>query len=217
MHPVLGPVPPARFIPLAEEARLIGPIGDWVLRNACVEAMRWPDDITVAVNISPEQLRDPAFLETVISALAHSGLSSNRLTMEVTETLFMRERTGAIQLLDKLMALGVGLALDDFGTGRSSIGFFSRTRFGSIKIDRAFVAGAARGQRESVAIVRAAVAMAESLEVDAVAEGVESMFEYDRMRALGFTKVQGYHLGRPMPASEAYKLVNAGRSNSAVA
>jgi len=214
-HPVLGDVPPVRFIPIAEEARLIGAIGDWVLRNACLEAMRWPEHVKVAVNVSPEQLRDPAFLETVVSALAHSGLSASRLSLDVTETVFHRERGGAIQLLDKLVALGVGLALDDFGTGRSSIGYFARSHFGAIKIDRAFVAGAARGHRESLAIVRAAVAMAQSLEIDAIAEGVESTVEYDRMRAMGFTQVQGFHLGRPMPAAEAYKLVC--RRGSAVA
>jgi diguanylate cyclase (GGDEF)-like protein/PAS domain S-box-containing protein len=214
-HPVFGDVPPMRFIPIAEEARLIGSIGDWVLRNACVEAMRWPDPIKVAVNVSPEQLRDPAFLETVVSALAHSGLPASRLTLEVTETVFMRERTGAVQLLDKLVALGVGVALDDFGTGQISIGYFSRMHFGAIKIDRAFVAGAARRQRESMAIVRAAIAMAQSLGIDAIAEGVESMAELDRMRALGFDMVQGYHLGRPMPAKDAYKLVN--RRSAAVA
>ncbi len=216
-HPVFGDVPPMQFIPIAEEARLIGSIGDWVLRNACREAMRWPDNITVAVNVSPEQLRDPMFLETVVSALAHSGLTANRLSLEVTETVLMRERSGAIQLLDKLVALGVGLTLDDFGTGHSSIGYFARTHFSSIKIDRTFVAGAARGQRESMAIVRAGIAMAEALDIDATAEGVESMAEYERMRVLGFDKVQGFHLGRPMPASDAYKLVRPRGSDSAVA
>ncbi len=168
-------------------------------------------------HVSPEQLRDPVFLETVVSALAHSGLTANRLSLEVTETVLMRERSGAIQLLDKLVALGVGLTLDDFGTGHSSIGYFARTRFSSIKIDRTFVAGAARGQRESMAIVRAGIAMAEALDIDATAEGVESMAEYERMRALGFDKVQGFHLGRPMPANDAYKLVRPRGSDSAVA
>jgi len=206
-HPVFGDVPPLQFIPIAEEARLIGAIGDWVLRNACMEAMRWPENVDVAVNVSPEQLRDPIFLETVVSALAHSGLPPARLSLEVTETVLMRERSGAIQLLDKLVALGVGLTLDDFGTGHSSIGYFARTHFSSIKIDRTFVAGAARGQRESMAIVRAGIAVAQALDIDATAEGVESIAEYERMRALGFNKVQGFHLGRPMPASEAFKLV----------
>jgi diguanylate cyclase (GGDEF)-like protein/PAS domain S-box-containing protein len=206
-HPVFGEVPPTIFIPIAEEARLIGSIGDWVLRNACLEARSWPQNVTISVNVSPEQLRDPAFLETVVSALAHSGLPASRLSLEVTETVFMRERSSAVQLLDKLVALGVGLALDDFGTGQISIGYFSRTHFGSIKIDRAFVAGAARGQRESMAIVRAAIAMSDALDIDVIAEGVESRIEYERMRALGFDKVQGFHLGRPMPAREAAKLV----------
>lgn len=207
-HPVFGDVPPTTFIPIAEEARLIGSIGDWVLRNACLEARGWPDHVSLSVNVSPEQLRDPAFLETVVSALAHSGLPASRLSLEVTETVFMRERSSAVQLLDKLVALGVSLALDDFGTGQTSIGYFARTHFGAIKIDRAFVAGAARGQRESMAIVRAAIAMSEALDIDAVAEGVESRVEYERMRTLGFDKVQGFHLGRPMPARDAARLVS---------
>ncbi len=207
-HPVFGDVPPTTFIPIAEEARLIGSIGDWVLRNACQEARSWPAHVALSVNVSPEQLRDPAFLETVVSALAHAGLPASRLSLEVTETVFMRERSSAVQLLDKLVALGVSLALDDFGTGQTSIGYFSRTHFGAIKIDRAFVAGAARGQRESMAIVRAAIAISEALDIDAIAEGVESRLEYERMRVLGFDKVQGFHLGRPMPARDAAKLVN---------
>jgi diguanylate cyclase (GGDEF)-like protein len=205
-HPDYGAVAPERFIPVAEEARLIGPIGDWVLRNACQEATSWPEAIRLSVNISPEQLRDPAFLETIVSALAHSGLAPGRLELEVTENVFLRETNGVMKLLDKLNKIGVGLLLDDFGTGQSSIGYLARHRFREIKIDRAIVNGAARNQRESLAIVRAIVAMATSLGIPVTAEGIESEMEYQRLRDLGCERVQGYYFGRPMSAEKARAL-----------
>lgn len=205
-HPDYGAVEPERFIPVAEEAKLIGPIGDWVLRNACLEATSWPEGIRLSVNISPEQLRDPAFLETIVSALAHSGLAPGRLELEVTESVFLRETNGVMKLLDKLNKIGVGLLLDDFGTGQSSIGYVARHRFREIKIDRAIVSGAARNQRESLAIVRAIVAMATSLGIPVTAEGIESEPEYQRLRDLGCARVQGYYFGRPMSAEKARAL-----------
>jgi diguanylate cyclase (GGDEF)-like protein/PAS domain S-box-containing protein len=208
-HPVLGPVPPEQFIPIAEEARLIATIGDWVLRTACAEARSWPEDIRLSVNVSPEQLRDGAFQATVVAALAQSGLAAERLELDVTETVFLRERSGTAQLLDRIGKLGVGLALDDFGTGHSSIGFFARARIGAIKVDRAFVAGAARGQRESRAILGAAVAIAGALGIRVIAEGVESRVEYDCVRAMGVDRAQGFHLGRPIAAGETPGLFGA--------
>jgi len=205
-HPALGPIAPARFIPVAEEARLMAPIGAWALRNACTEAMRWPAHIRVAVNISPEQLRDPEFLETIVSALAHSGLSPDRLELDMTESAFLRPASGTLQLLDRLIRLGVHLVLDDFGTGQSSIGYLARARFGAIKIDRAFVNGATRGQRESLAIIRAAVAMADSLGMAVTAEGVETIAEYECVRAMGCGQAQGYYFSRPIQAGEVRKL-----------
>ncbi|BAK66925.1 putative signaling protein [Sphingobium sp. SYK-6] len=215
LHPELGQVSPSRFIPVAEDARLMGPIGNWVLRSACREAATWPEDVRVSVNVSPEQLYDPAFLETVVAALAHSGLPANRLELEVTESVFLREGMGAGQLLEKLMKLGVCLALDDFGTGYSSLGYLSRTRFSTIKIDRSFVEGAARNQRESLAIVRAVVAMAQGLDMETTAEGVETEGEFDLLRALGCTNVQGYYFGRPMPAADARALFGSADSQVA--
>ncbi|MBN8832248.1 MAG: EAL domain-containing protein [Sphingomonadales bacterium] len=205
-HPELGVIPPSKFIPVAEEARLIAPIGNWVLRTACREAVHWPESVRVSVNVSAEQLYDGEFLDAVVSALAHSGLPAQRLELEVTESVFMREETGATQLLDRLMKLGVSLSLDDFGTGYSSLGYLSRSRFSTIKIDRSFVAGAARSQRESLAIIHAVVAMAQSLDMETTAEGVETEAEYDMIRALGCTKIQGYYFGRPMPAADARAL-----------
>lgn len=203
VHPDLGHIPPGKFIPVAEEARLIAPIGNWVLRTACEEAMHWPQDIRIAVNVSSEQLYDPEFLDTVIQALTHSGLPADRLELEVTESVFLREGTGAAQMLDRLIALGIRLSLDDFGTGYSSLGYLSRTRFSTIKIDRTFVTGAANNQAESLAIVRAVVAMAESLDMATTAEGVETEMEYLLLKKLGCSKIQGYYFGRPMPAADA--------------
>lgn len=201
-HPELGPIPPSKFIPIAEEARLITSIGNWVLRSACEEAVNWPRDVRISVNVSPEQLYDPAFLEFVVSALAHSGLPAHRLDLEVTESVFLREGTGVAQLLDKLMKLGVCLSLDDFGTGYSSLGYLSRTRFTSIKIDQSFVRGASKQQREAIAIIRAVVAMADSLDMTTTAEGVETEAEFELLRSLGCSRIQGYYFGRPMPASD---------------
>lgn len=217
VHPDLGHIPPSKFIPVAEEARLIASIGNWVLRTACHEAMHWPQDVRLAVNVSSEQLYDPEFLETVIQALAHSGLAPDRLELEVTESVFLREGTGAIQLLDRLIALGVRLSLDDFGTGYSSLGYLSRTRFNTIKIDRAFVQGVAANRAESLAIVRAVVAMAESLQMMTTAEGVETEQEYLLLKQLGCFKMQGYYFGRPMPAIDARGLFPPMMRQNAVA
>ena len=198
-----GPVSPAKFIPLAEETRLIGPIGEWVVRTACEEAARWPDDIRVAVNVSPEQLHNPNFVSVVAQALATSRLAPHRLELEVTESVFMREGTGAVKVLERILELGVRLSLDDFGTGYSSLGYLSRTRFSSIKIDRSFVNAAAKGVPEALAIIRAVVALAGSLGMATTAEGVETADELTLIRTLGCSKIQGYYYGRPLPVAEA--------------
>ena len=214
-NPELGNVSPAKFIPVAEEARLIAPIGEWALRTACIEAMNWPAHVRVAVNVSAEQLHGPNLVSSVVSALAQSGLPPHRLELEVTESVFMREGTGAVQVLQQILALGVRLALDDFGTGYSSLGYLSRTKFSTIKIDRSFVQGAARNAPESLAIIRAVVAMADSLGMATTAEGVETEEEYAMIRRLGCRKVQGYLFGRPMPANEARGLFHARPASSA--
>ena len=201
-----GMVSPAKFIPLAEDTRLIVPIGDWVLREACFEAARWPSQIKVAVNVSGEQLLDPSFIASVVQALSASGLPAQRLELEVTESIFVRDATTARNALEQIMALGCGVALDDFGTGYSSLSYIRNLRFSTIKIDRTFVQGAATGNAESLAIIRAVVAMAESLEMSTTAEGVETEKELETIRALGCRKIQGYYYGRPMPASEARTL-----------
>ncbi len=214
-HPEMGIIPPSRFIPVAEDARLIAPIGNWVLHSACIVARDWPDNVHISVNVSAEQLYDAGFFETVVSALAQGNLSPERLELEVTESVFLREGRGAGQLLEKLTQLGIRLSLDDFGTGYSSLGYLSRTKFNTIKIDRSFVAGAARSQRESLAIIHAVVAMAQSLGMETTAEGVESETEYEVIRALGCTKIQGYYFGRPMQADDALALFDSSASQVA--
>jgi len=201
--PQFGDVSPAKFIPLAEDARLIQPIGEWVLRTACAEAARWPSPTRIAVNVSADQLQNPGFVAVVTSALAESGLSVERLELEVTESVFMHEGLGATKVLERILDLGVRLSLDDFGTGYSSLGYLSRTRFSSIKIDRSFVQGASQGVKEAIAIIRAVVALAQSLGMATTAEGVETESEHRMVQELGCTKVQGYYFGRPLPVEEA--------------
>ncbi len=201
-----GSVSPAKFIPLAEDTRLIVPIGEWVLREACKEAMRWPSYVKVAVNVSGEQLLDSNFAATVVGALSISGLPAQRLEIEVTESIFVRDDNLARATLEKVMALGCGVSLDDFGTGYSSLGYLRRMRFSNIKVDRSFVQGAAAGNIESVAIIRAVVAMADSLEMSTTAEGVETQAELAMVQKLGCRKIQGYYFGRPMSATDALAL-----------
>ncbi len=210
-NPELGVVSPAKFIPVAEDARLITPIGEWVLRTACMEAAQWPSVIRIAVNVSAEQLTSPNFVATVVSALSQSGLPANRLELEVTESVFMREGTMAVAVLDQILGLGVRLALDDFGTGYSSLGYLSKTKFSTIKVDRSFVQSAAKNAPESIAIIRAVVALADSLGMTTTAEGVETESEFQLISSLGCRKVQGYLFGRPMPAIEARRIFEQSR------
>ena len=215
--PEFGTVSPDKFIPLAEETRLIANIGAWVLRTACEEAARWPSVYRIAVNVSPDQLQNPGFVTTVTGALASTGLSAERLELEVTESVFMHEGLSVTKVLERILDLGVRLSLDDFGTGYSSLGYLSRTRFSSIKIDRSFVQDAAKGVREAIAIIRAVVALAESLGMATTAEGVETEAEHRMVQQFGCTKVQGYYFGRPLPVEEARALANRGWKKSAAA
>ena len=198
-----GFVGPDKFIPLAEDTRLIIPIGNWVLQQACAEAANWPGHVRIAVNVSGEQLIEPDFTSHVVQALALSGLEARRLEIEVTESIFLRDANVARAALEQIMALGCSVALDDFGTGYSSLGYLRKLSFSTIKVDRSFVQGAAQGRAESLAIIRAVVAMADSLEMTTTAEGVENADEAEMIRNLGCTKIQGYYFGRPMPSEEA--------------
>jgi diguanylate cyclase (GGDEF)-like protein/PAS domain S-box-containing protein len=210
-----GFVSPGKFIPLAEDTRLIVPIGKWVLRKACQEARRWPDHVKVNVNVSPEQLLEPDFHEDVVHVLASTGLRPERLEVEVTESIFLRDASVARNALEQVMALGCSVALDDFGTGYSSLGYLRKLRFSTIKVDRTFVQGAAQGAAESLAIINAVVAMAKSLNMSTTAEGVETADEAELIRNLGCDKIQGFYFGRPMTAEDARALFVALREKRA--
>jgi predicted signal transduction protein with EAL and GGDEF domain len=197
-NPKFGSVSPAKFIPVAEDARMIVPIGTFVLRQACMDAMAWPESTKVAVNISVDQLTAPSFMETVVSALHDSGLPAWRLELEVTESIFLRDGGLAVQVLDRLRKMGIKLSLDDFGTGYSSLGYLRNVRFDTIKVDRSFVQGAAKSKPESIAIIRAVVALADALNIATTAEGVETEAELVMIQQLGCKKIQGYYFGRPM-------------------
>jgi diguanylate cyclase (GGDEF)-like protein/PAS domain S-box-containing protein len=197
-----GFVSPGKFIPLAEETRLIVPIGKWVMRKACEEARNWPEHVKVNVNVSPEQLLEPDFHEDVVRVLAATGLRPERLEIEVTESIFLRDASVARNALEQVMAIGCSVALDDFGTGYSSLGYLRKLKFSTIKIDRTFVQGAAQGSAESLAIINAVVAMARSLKMTTTAEGVETDEEANLIRKLGCDKIQGFYFGRPMTADD---------------
>jgi len=214
-HPEFGEVPPAKFIRLAEEARLIGELGAWVLRVACAEAASWPVPVGLSLNLSPEQLCDQTIIETLKDVLATTGLPPERLELEVTESIFMREGGDAVRRLEEITALGVQLALDDFGTGYSSLGYLSRTRFRTIKIDRSFVTGAALGKPECVAIITAVVALAKSLGMQTTAEGVETEKEFDTVRDIGCGRIQGYYFGRSMKTEDVHRLFDRHRHQAA--
>jgi diguanylate cyclase (GGDEF)-like protein/PAS domain S-box-containing protein len=205
-HPIQGEVSPARFIPLAEETGLIDKIGEWVLRTACAEAAHWPDTISVAVNLSPLQFANPEFATVVLNALAQSGLDPRRLELEVTEGVFLKESAATRSTLQRLDAIGTRLTLDDFGTGYSSLGYLHRAPFRKIKIDRSFVHGISGEHGQRPAIVRAIVALAESLGMTTTAEGAETIADLEAVRELGCMQVQGHVYGRAIAAEEARRM-----------
>jgi diguanylate cyclase (GGDEF)-like protein len=197
--PSRGMVAPNDFIPLLEELGLIGDVGEWVVRTACREAVRWPDDITVAVNASPLQVEAGDFGERVGRALADTGLRGHRLEVEITENLLLRDNANVLAALKALRELGVGLVLDDFGTGFASLSALTRFHFDKIKIDRSFIS-APDAADEHAAIVRAIAALGISLSVPTTAEGVETLQQLNRVRDNGCTSVQGYFYSKPVPA-----------------
>jgi EAL domain-containing protein (putative c-di-GMP-specific phosphodiesterase class I) len=199
-------VAPLDFIPLAEETGLIVPIGEWVLREACKEAAAWPDDVSVAINLSPVQFKSKNLLPTVISALAASGLSPSRLQLEITESLLLQENDDTLAMLHQLRSLGIRISMDDFGTGYSSLGYLQKFPFDKIKIDRSFVRNMTE-REDSLAIVRAVAAMGTSLGMMTTAEGVETAEQFERLKAEGCTEVQGYLFSPPQPAAEVRQLI----------
>ena len=207
-HPTRGAISPARFIPLAEEAGLIGRIGEWVLRTALEEAVHWPDQVRVAVNLSPLQFNDPGVVQMVSNHLRETGLRPDRLELEITEGVFLAEGDSTDETFADLKKLGVRLALDDFGTGYSSLGYLKKAPFDKIKIDQSFVRGAASETNRNAAIIRAIVMLAETLGMDTCAEGVETHDDLHLIRELGVSMVQGYIFGKPAPSEASRELAN---------
>ncbi|CAH2602838.1 EAL domain-containing protein [Rhodovastum atsumiense] len=213
--PRRGMVSPAEFIPLAEQTGLIVPIGEWVLRTACAEAAGWPEEVKVAVNLSPVQFRSRGLVETVREALQESGLAPARLELEITETVLLQETETVMSLLTRLHELGVSIAMDDFGTGYSSLSYLRRFPFDKIKIDQSFIrelqappAGApAEPPGCAAVIVRAIVGLGESLGIQTIAEGVETAAQLAQLRQEGCTEVQGYFISPPRPAAEVGALL----------
>lgn len=208
-HPELGLVPPNRFIPLAEEMGLIVGIGEWVLRTACLDAMSWPGQLSVAVNVSAKQLEDQNRLPRVVeAALVASGLPAKRLEVEITESALVRYEQQALHVLHALRAKGVRVSMDDFGTGYSSLSQLRSFPFDKLKIDRSFVRDLSNSD-EAVAVIRAIAALGASLGMTTTAEGVETDAQEEMVRNDGCTDMQGYLVSRPVPAEEVYGLIQS--------
>ena len=205
-HPQRGMISPAEFIPVAEETGMIDALGEWVLSAACAEAATWPDQMKVAVNVSPVQFRSQAFALKVAVALAASGLPAHRLELEITETVLIRDDEAALAMLHQLHKLGVRIALDDFGTGYSSLSYLQRFPFDKIKIDRCFIKDVAEAEG-SACIVQAVVNIAAARHMTTTAEGVETEQQLDMLRKLGCTEMQGYLFSPAVPASDISRLL----------
>jgi diguanylate cyclase (GGDEF)-like protein/PAS domain S-box-containing protein len=205
-HPERGVVAPLDFIPVAEETGLIVPIGEWVLRQACAEAARWPEHVTVAVNLSPAQFKSRHLVPTVISALATSGLPAARLELEITELVLLQDNEGAFAILHQLRHLGIKIAMDDFGTGYSSLGYLRSFPFDKIKIDQSFIRDLPH-KLDSVAIIRAVVGLSSSLGITTIAEGVETKEQLISLTAEGCTEFQGFLYSRPQPATDMRRML----------
>lgn len=191
-HPERGAISPAVFIPIAEEANLIGDLGEWALRKACEQAVQWPGKMKVAVNVSPIQFANDLLPKIVESALSSSGLPPERLELEITEGVFLQETADTDGMFKALKKVGVRLALDDFGTGYSSLSYLKTAPFDKIKIDQSFVRGATEPESRNGAIIAAIVALAAALDMETTAEGIESLDQLDLIRSLNVSHVQGY-------------------------
>lgn len=209
-HGERGPISPGLFIPIAEDANLIGQLGEWALRKACDDAAQWPGDIRVAVNVSPIQFADDQLPDLVKQALKTSGLRPDRLELEITESVFLGESQETDDMFSALKEIGVRLALDDFGTGYSSLSYLQTAPFDKIKIDQSFVRGATEPGSRNGAIIAAIVALAEALEMETTAEGIEALDELDWIRELQVSHVQGYVYSMPVQNEDLCERIQAG-------
>jgi diguanylate cyclase (GGDEF)-like protein/PAS domain S-box-containing protein len=208
-HPLRGMIAPADFIPLAESAGLIIPIGDWVLRKACLAAASWSQNVSVAVNLSPAQFKNHDLVASVITALSEAGLAPRLLELEITESVLLRDSETTLAALHKLRRLGVRISMDDFGTGYSSLSYLLSFPFDKIKIDRLFVRKLA-SKGDSIAIVRAVTGLGKSLGILILAEGVETQEQLALLREEGCKEVQGFLFSQPRPAEEVERMLSRG-------
>ena len=209
-HPLRGIVPPTDFIPLAEETGLIVPIGDWVLRKACADAANWPRDVSIAVNLSPAQFKNHKLVASIIAALSAAGLAPDRLELEITESVLLRDSVATLDVLHKLRAYGIRISMDDFGTGYSSLSYLRSFPFDKIKIDQSFVRELA-SHGDAMAIVRAVTGLGKSLGIATTVEGVQTNEQLELLRMEGCTQVQGYLFSPPQPAAEITRLLSTRR------
>jgi len=209
-HPEKGYISPAVFVPIAEESTLIGKIGEWVMRKACEDAAAWPVKLRVAVNVSPIQFADTSLPAIVTSALASSGLDPARLELEITETVFVQQGVGTDAMFKSLKGLGVRLALDDFGTGYSSLSYLRSAPFDKIKLDQSFVRGTTEEGSRNKAIIAAIVALAEAVDMETTAEGIETLDQLDMIRELKVSHVQGYVYSQPRTDEDFVGLLKDG-------
>jgi diguanylate cyclase (GGDEF)-like protein len=206
-HPSRGMVAPAEFIPVAEEIGLIVPIGEWVLRQACAEAATWPDNLKVAVNLSPVQFKKANLPQVVFATLASSGLPAARLELEITESIFLANSETNLATLRRLRALGVGISMDDFGIGYSGLSYLRAFPFDKIKIDRSFISELGENT-DCMAIIKAVTNLGSTLGIPTLAEGAETEKQFAQLREAGCTEMQGYLFSRPIPASEIAGLLS---------
>jgi diguanylate cyclase (GGDEF)-like protein len=211
-HPKRGLISPADFIPVAEETGLIIPLGEWVLKAACYEAVEWPEHIKIAVNLSPTQLHNRNLLHVVNAALAESGMPAARLQLEITETVLLQNTFATLQTLHALRNLGVQIALDDFGTGYSSLSYLRSFPFDKIKIDRSFIQDLGNGTQPA-AIVQAVTNLAKSLNMTSVAEGVETQEQRSVLQSMGCSEMQGYLFSKAQPAKDIRQFFERPASN----
>jgi diguanylate cyclase (GGDEF)-like protein/PAS domain S-box-containing protein len=191
-HPEMGDIPPSVFIPIAEEANLIGALGNWILKQACIDAATWPGNVRVAVNVSAAQFANAGFATLVAQALAQSELPPERLELELTESIFLGDQAATEDMFNALKLLGVRLALDDFGTGYSSLSYLQHAPFDKIKIDKSFIRGVTQEGNRNAAIIASIVSLAEALKMDTTAEGIEAHDELEAMRKLKVKQIQGF-------------------------
>jgi predicted signal transduction protein with EAL and GGDEF domain len=213
-HPARGLIPPAEFIPLAEETGLIGPIGEWVLNRACTDALSWPNTIKVAVNLSPVQFKNRNIAQFVEQVLKVTGLLPSRLELEITESVLLNDVDDNLVILRKLKSLGIRISMDDFGTGYSCLGSLRSFPFDKIKIDKSFV-GDLEQNSDSTAIIHAVLRLGHSLGMATCAEGVESTEQLSFLRSEGCTEAQGYLYSKPQPAGEVRRMLESGALKTA--